>query len=174
MSELVESPHGKKPENTPNPKRPHILWGRAETLQLEKLIGERWPVKKIAARLKKSEKAVRKKCEWLGISSSTTYRRRGRAGQKYGGKTASIESRFFEELLSMKGQEALRPIMEAVMAAIAGQSPRARVEKQTPTPSALSVEIREGREQTCFYENFRPALSCEARGQRHTAIRTTL
>jgi hypothetical protein len=74
-------------------KKAHILWTRQETEVLSELIKARTPIRGIADILKKSEKAIRRKCEWLGVSSSTTYRRRGeletnpqeRSGEPAGG-----------------------------------------------------------------------------------------
>lgn len=57
-------------------KKVHVLWTREETQRLETLIAERCPVREIAQKLKKSEKGIRRKCEWLCVSSSTTYRPR--------------------------------------------------------------------------------------------------
>jgi hypothetical protein len=54
-------------------KTKHILWTEEETVQLVSMLKERMPIKDIARKLKRKEKAIRKKCEWLGMSSSTTY-----------------------------------------------------------------------------------------------------
>ena len=57
-----------------NNSRPHVLWSSEEMEKLRSLVKDRLPVRIIAKQLNRSEKAIRRKCEWLGLSSSTTYR----------------------------------------------------------------------------------------------------
>jgi len=55
--------------------RTHILWGKRQVAALQKMVGEKVAISKIAAHLGKSEKSIRRKCERLGLSSSTTYQK---------------------------------------------------------------------------------------------------
>lgn len=57
-------------------KRKHVLWTHEEIACLEEAVNKKTHIREISKMLGKSEKAIRRKCEWLGVSSSTTYRPR--------------------------------------------------------------------------------------------------
>jgi hypothetical protein len=50
-----------------------ILWSKSSTDKLMELINNRTPITKISKTLKRSQKSIRRKCDRLKISSSTTY-----------------------------------------------------------------------------------------------------
>ena len=59
----------------PTTNRAHVLWTPKEVATLTDCLEKKIPIKKIADKLGKTEKSIRKKCEWLGLSSATTYRK---------------------------------------------------------------------------------------------------
>jgi hypothetical protein len=59
----------------PKAKKAHVLWTAKETEKLRELVKDKTAIREIAKTLGKSEKAIRRKCDWLGISSATTYRK---------------------------------------------------------------------------------------------------
>lgn len=50
-----------------------VLWTREATRDLKKLLEDRLSIKEISLMLGRTEKSIRRKCERLSLSSSTTY-----------------------------------------------------------------------------------------------------
>jgi len=65
--------------NAHPPKR--VLWTRGSTEKLKELLDKKVSIGKISNLLNRTEKSIRRKCERLNLSSSTTYTKNNKDGQ---------------------------------------------------------------------------------------------
>jgi hypothetical protein len=59
-------------------KEKRVLWSREQSTKLKELLNAKLAITEIAKVLNRTEKSIRRKCERLNVSSSTTYEKKKR------------------------------------------------------------------------------------------------